>query len=109
MHVVDDDELGNAPVCELLCLQRTRDDADRVSSLVHHRVRDHTHEPDIAAAVDESEAVPDDGFSEGVGISRVGGVRAGSTSLRAAVDADLGGFRHSVLSSHGQIKSGAQI
>ncbi len=57
VHGGDDVELRHAAVAEFLFHQRGRDDADDLTARAHGCVGDHTHETDMAAAIDEPDTL----------------------------------------------------
>ena len=60
VHVVGDLEFGETDVCEFEIPQLLGDDADHLAAAVDHGVGDRSHQPHVAAAVDESVSLPCD-------------------------------------------------
>ena len=85
VHRADDSQFGEARVGELTRHERLRDDADDLAAMAEHRVGQHAHQPDRAAAVHQTELARDQLGAEPPRRLRVGRARA---LRRAAEHAD---------------------
>ena len=85
VHGFDDFELGQAAVGHFPLGQLARDDADHFAAGFQRGIGDGAHQADVAAAVDQLQAVGGDASAEGDGVFGINGLVAG---IGAAVDAD---------------------
>jgi hypothetical protein len=85
LHVLDHEQPRQAGVADFALDQGARDDAGGFAAEAQDLVRDHAHQADLAAAVDEGDVVFDQYACQhagGVGIQGLGAIRG------AAVDGD---------------------
>src|SRR5690606_27856759 len=85
VHGIDDFQPRHALVRDLPVDQLLRDHADDFAASFEHRIGDDAHQADVAAAVDQRDAVAGHARAEVAGEGGIGGVVAG---VGAAVDAE---------------------